>query len=105
MPGGVCPFGVNEGVAVYLGESLRKFDTVYPAAGNGHTAVKLTFAGAGSSRRSRGLGGCLQRTEGEKRSIPQLDEPFCVIFYNKLGSFPCIHSATLTGRTYTPLAV
>ena len=41
-PGGVCPFGVNEGVAVYLDESLRKFDTVYPAAGNGHTAVKLT---------------------------------------------------------------
>ena len=31
-PGGVCPFGVNEGVAVYLDESLRKFDTVYPAA-------------------------------------------------------------------------
>ena len=30
--------------------------------------------------------------------------PFCVIFYNKLGSFPCIHSATLTGRTYTPSA-
>ena len=29
-PGGVCPFGVNEGVAVYLDESLRKFDTVYP---------------------------------------------------------------------------
>ena len=42
-PGGVCPFGVNEGVAVYLDESLRKFDTVYPAAGNGHTAIKLTL--------------------------------------------------------------
>ena len=39
-PGGVCPFEVNE---VYLDESLRKFDTVYPAAGNGHTAVKLTL--------------------------------------------------------------
>ena len=39
--GGVCPFGVNEDVAVYLDESLRKFDTVYPAAGNGHTAGKL----------------------------------------------------------------
>ena len=43
-PGGVCPFGVNDGVAIYLDESLRKFDTVYPAAGNGHTAVKLTLA-------------------------------------------------------------
>ena len=63
-PGGVCPFGVNEGVAVYLDESLRKFDTVYPAAGNGHTAVKLTLQeleaaagaedwGGGMSARSR----------------------------------------------------
>ncbi len=41
-PGGVCPFGINEGVAVYLDESLRKFDTVYPAAGNDHSAVRLT---------------------------------------------------------------
>ena len=32
------------------------------------------------------------------------DGSFCVIFYNKLGSSPCIHSATLTGRTYTPSA-
>ena len=42
-PGGVCPFGINEGVEVYLDESLRKFETVYPAAGNGHTAVRLTL--------------------------------------------------------------
>ena len=41
-PGGVCPFGVNEGVIVYLDESLRRFDVVYPAAGNGHSAVRLT---------------------------------------------------------------
>ena len=42
-PGGVCPFGVNAGVKVYLDESLHKFDTVYPAAGNSHTAAKLTL--------------------------------------------------------------
>ncbi len=42
-PGGVCPFGVNEGVEVYLDESLRQFETVYPAAGNDHSAVKLTI--------------------------------------------------------------
>lgn len=42
-PGGVCPFGVNEGVEVYLDESLRRFTTVYPAAGNGHSAVRLTL--------------------------------------------------------------
>ena len=32
-PGGVCPFGIREGVEVYLDESLRQFDVVYPAAG------------------------------------------------------------------------
>ena len=42
-PGGVCPFGVNDGVKVYLDESLRRFETVYPAAGDAHSAVKLTI--------------------------------------------------------------
>ena len=41
-PGGVCPFGINENVTVYLDESLRQFETVYPAAGDDHSAVKLT---------------------------------------------------------------
>lgn len=39
--GGVCPFGVNEGVPVWLDESLRRFDIVYPAAGTANSAVKL----------------------------------------------------------------
>ena len=43
-PGGVCPFGVKEGIKVYLDESLKRFDTVYPAAGNDHSAVRLTIA-------------------------------------------------------------
>lgn len=42
-PGGVCPFGINDDIDVYLDESLKKFDTVYPAAGNDHSAVKLTI--------------------------------------------------------------
>ena len=42
-PGGVCPFGINEGVNVYLDESLRQFDIVYPAAGDDHSAVKLSI--------------------------------------------------------------
>lgn len=41
--GGVCPFGVNEGVSVYLDESLRKHEIVYPAAGTDHSGVKLTI--------------------------------------------------------------
>ena len=40
--GGVCPFAVNEGVEVYLDESLRRFDTVFPAAGSSNSAVELT---------------------------------------------------------------
>ena len=42
--GGVCPFGVNGNVVVYLDESLRLHDTVYPAAGTDHSAVRLTIA-------------------------------------------------------------
>lgn len=42
--GGVCPFGVNEGVTVYLDESLKLHDTVYPAAGTDHSAVRLSIS-------------------------------------------------------------
>lgn len=42
--GGVCPFGINEGVKVYLDESLKRFDIVYPACGSDNSAVKLTIA-------------------------------------------------------------
>ena len=42
--GGVCPFGVNAGVAVYLDESLKLHEIVYPAAGTDHSAVRLTIA-------------------------------------------------------------
>ncbi len=41
--GGVCPFGVNEGVKVYLDESLKLHETVYPAAGTDHSAVRLSI--------------------------------------------------------------
>ena len=40
--GGVCPFGVPENVTVYLDESLRRFETVYPACGSGNSAICLT---------------------------------------------------------------
>ena len=41
--GGVCPFGVNEGIDVYLDESMKRFKTVYPAAGTPASAVHLTL--------------------------------------------------------------
>lgn len=40
--GGVCPFAVNDGCKVYLDESLKRFDIVYPAAGNAASAVELS---------------------------------------------------------------
>jgi len=41
--GGVCPFGIKEGVTVYLDESLKRFDVIYPACGSSSSAVKLTI--------------------------------------------------------------
>lgn len=42
--GGVCPFGVKPGVQIYLDESLRRFETVFPACGTPHSAVEVTMA-------------------------------------------------------------
>ena len=41
--GGVCPFAVNEGVEVYLDESLKRFETVFPACGSSSSAIELTI--------------------------------------------------------------
>ncbi len=41
--GGVCPFAVNDGVQVYLDESLRRFETVFPACGSSNSAIELTI--------------------------------------------------------------
>lgn len=41
--GGICPFGIEPCCDVYLDESLRRFDTVYPAAGTSSSAVRLSI--------------------------------------------------------------
>ncbi len=41
--GGVCPFAVNDGVTVFLDESLKRFQTVFPACGSSNSAVELTI--------------------------------------------------------------
>ncbi len=41
--GGVCPFAVNDSVAVYLDQSLRRFSTVFPACGSANSAIELTI--------------------------------------------------------------
>ncbi len=42
--GGVCPFAVNDGVQVWLDESLRRFETVFPACGSSNSAAEFTCA-------------------------------------------------------------
>lgn len=41
--GGVCPFAVNPGVKVYLDESLKRFETVFPACGSSNSAIEVTM--------------------------------------------------------------
>lgn len=41
--GGVCPFGVNDGVTIYLDESLKKHEFIYPACGSSNSAIKLSI--------------------------------------------------------------
>ncbi len=41
--GGVCPFAINKGVIVYLDESLKRFEHIYPACGSNNSAIKLTI--------------------------------------------------------------
>ena len=41
--GGVCPFAINDGVKVYLDESLKRFDTVFPACGSSNSAIELSM--------------------------------------------------------------
>lgn len=40
--GGVCPFAINDNVAVYLDESMKRFETVFPACGSSNSAIELT---------------------------------------------------------------
>lgn len=42
--GGVCPFAVNKGVKIYLDESMKRFETVFPACGSSNSAIELTLA-------------------------------------------------------------
>lgn len=43
IPGGVCPFGLNDNVKVYLDISLKKYEYVYPACGSANSAIKLSI--------------------------------------------------------------
>ena len=43
IPGGVCPFGLNDNVKVYLDVSLKNYEYVYPACGSANSAIKLSI--------------------------------------------------------------
>ena len=60
--GGVCPFGINDGVTVYLDESLKKHETVYPAVGSDNSAIELSIEE-------------LEKTSGYKEWIDVCKEP------------------------------
>lgn len=65
--GGVCPFGVNEGVKVYLDASLRRFDTVFPAAGSSNSAIELSIAELEETS------GCIGWVDVAKDAAPQTE--------------------------------
>ncbi len=52
--GGICPFGIKEDVKVYLDESLKRFDIVYPACGSDNSAVKLSLQELEESSKAKG---------------------------------------------------
>lgn len=52
--GGVCPFAVNNGVEIYLDESLKRFSTVFPACGSSNSAIELTLPELESYSGSKG---------------------------------------------------
>ena len=80
--GGVCPFGIKEGVRVYLDETLKKYETVFPACGSSNSAIELTIPQLEQLAKTGVLGRCLQ-TAGIKACI-----------FEKKLAFP-IKSATL----------
>lgn len=53
--GGVCPFAIPGGVPVYLDESLKRFDTVFPAAGSASSAIELSIEELFSHSRALGF--------------------------------------------------
>ena len=63
--GGVCPFANPDGVETYLDVSLRRFDTVFPAAGSSNSAIELTCDELEQYSRSRGWVDVCKAWQGE----------------------------------------
>ena len=71
--GGVCPFAIREGVAVYLDESLKRFETVFPRLWQRQLRHPADHPPAGGDVPRRRLGGCVQGLlKKERASRPLL---------------------------------
>ena len=77
--GGVCPFGINEGVRVYLDQSLRRFPSVFPACGSANSAIELTIPELEIySRFEEWVGTCARyRNKNSRIKIPEQREQPC----------------------------
>ena len=69
--GGVCPFAIKEDVAVYLDCSMKRFPSVFPAAGSANSAIELTCDQLEQyAQNVQGWGGLLQGVAGGGLSTP-----------------------------------
>ena len=70
--GGVCPFAVNEGVSVWLDESLRRFETIFPACGSSNSAIELSLAQLEEYSAAKGWADLCKGWQSENPSISSL---------------------------------
>ena len=70
VPGGVCPFALNEGVTLYFDESLKRFTTIFPAAGEDHTAVELTVSEMEAAAKPAGWVDVCKAWRPEEKTAP-----------------------------------
>ena len=70
--GGVCPFGINVGVEVFLDQSLKRFDTVFPACGSSNSAIELNLPDLEEFANAQGWVDVCKGYELEEVQEPQL---------------------------------
>lgn len=72
VPGGVCPFALKDGVTLYFDESLKRFTTIFPAAGEDHTAVELTVSEMEAAAKPAGWVDVCKAWRPEEKTAPSI---------------------------------
>lgn len=72
VPGGVCPFALKDGVTLYFDESLKRFTTIFPAAGEDHTAVELTVSKMEAAAKPAGWVDVCKAWRPEEKTAPSI---------------------------------